>query len=1224
MRNINPFILLILLPFFLNACTAGGSKDLQNLRTEYSTTPLGIDVANPRFSWEMIAPEGVRGVKQKAYRITVHDPAGNIMWDSNRTESDASLAIRYEGNPLQPVTRYRWSVTVWDQDDRSISNRSWFETGLMNPDPGLSGWDGADWIGGSDSDMVLYSHCLSVFRVDYTLCLDESTGSTRAGFILGANDNRLLDKNMNIYGIENERNGHYVKLELDISGVDGSPSGMAEFKIYRVGYHPDDKPDKPLHNIAIPLSIINQDNKYEPHNVYIRSVFGSLTISIDGSDTDHTLQNPNANRWRGGGFNINPSGVGGDYISFPMLADIGFFINEGQKAYLSELAIKHFRSPSNTIFSEDLTKPDYHGIFVPYVDSVHAGFSVINGRYVLDGSQGKLFITGNPSRNSMPMLRTEFTAERGIQQARLYITARGVYEVYLNGNRVGEDYFNPGLTQYNKTHMYQAYDVTSMIIPGEENALGAMLGEGWWSGNYTFNGNNWNYFGDRQSLLVRLVITHKDGSVQVITSNDNDWKYCNDGPILYGSFFQGEVYDARKEAAIESWSRAGYDDSAWKKAVTIPLDGTAFTGSIPGFMGSAAAIDYDSLNLIGQIGENATVVKTLKAQSMTEVRPGVFVYDMGQNMVGIPRITIPNGKAGTKVRLRYAEVLYPDMEEYRNNAGMVMLENIRAAHVQDLYIMREGENIIQPHFTFHGYRFVEITGIKEALLPERIEGLVISSVKEQTASYTTSNEKVNRLWENIVWSQIGNFLSIPTDCPQRNERMGWSGDISVFSRTATYLADANQFLKRHLLALRDMQDSNGRFSDVAPVGNGFGGILWGSAGMTIAWETYLQYGDAEILQEHYDAMKKYIAYLETRVDDKTGVMTEGPLGDWLSPEGNKNDNSLLWETYYLFDLEIIARVAEILNRSADAARYWEKYEERKEHFNTTYIDPETHKTKRSAFSGSFRRMGPPGQDNRSQEDEENGKIVFIDTQVSYAVPLALDAFSEENRPGVIEHLVRVCTTEREDDAGVIRPPYSLMTGFIGTAWISKALSDNGYNDVAYLLLQQESYPSWLYPVNQGATTIWERLNSYTKEDGFGGNNSMNSFNHYSFGAVGQWMMAYSAGIQRDENHPGFKHFILQPEPDPTGKMMWAAGHYESMYGQIRSSWTVENGILTVRVTVPANTSATLFLPSNPEQTIKESGLPAKSAEGVTFIGFENQKAVYELLSGEYEFTVSDS
>jgi alpha-L-rhamnosidase len=1223
MRNPYTFILLASLAVILNTGIVYGATGIKNLQTEYTTTPLVMDVAHPRFSWEMIAPEVARGVKQKAYQIKVHDPAGNLMWDTERTESDVSLAIRYKGEPLQPATRYTWSVTVWNQDDEHVSDSSWFETGLMNSDPELSAWNGAEWIGGSDSDLVLYSHYLSVFRVDYTLCLDEPTGSTRAGFILGANDNRLLDKNMNIYGIESGRDGHYVKLELDISGVDGSSSGLARFNIYRVGYHPDDQPDKPFYSIDIPISIINSENRYDPHTISIQSVFGSLTISINGTDPDHTLKNPRAS-WRGGGgFNINPSGVGGDYISFPMLADIGFSVDEGQKAHLSELAIIHYRRPSNTIFSEDLTAPDYHGIFTRYIESANAGFTVNNGRYVIDGSRGELFITANPSRNSMPMLRTEFSAEKGVQQARLYVTARGVYEIYLNGNRVGEDYFNPGLTQYNKTHMYQTYDVTSMIIPGEGNALGARLGEGWWSGNYTFTGSNWNCFGDRQSLLARLVITYKDGTVKIITSNDKEWKYYHDGPVIYGSFFQGEVYDAGKEAAIKNWSTAGYDDSAWKEASTVPLDGTAFTGSSTGFMGSASSIDYDSLCLTGQIGENATIVRTLKAQSMIEVRPGVFVYDMGQNMVGIPRITIRNGKPGSRIRLRYAEVLYPDLEEYQDNAGMVMLENIRAAHAQDLYIMKDGENIIQPHFTFHGYRFIEITGIDEALPPERVEGLVISSVKKQTASYVTSNEKVNRLWENIVWSQTGNFLSIPTDCPQRNERMGWSGDISVFSRTATYLADVNQFLKRHLLAMRDIQDSNGRFSDVAPVGSGFGGILWGSAGMTVAWEAYLQYGDIELLLEHYDAMKRYIEYLDTRIDEKTGVLTEGPLGDWLSPEGNKNDNSLLWEAYYLFDLEIMARVAEILNRSEDAARYWKKYKERKAHFNATYIDPETHKTIKSASSGSFNRMSRPGQDNIAREEENNGKVVFVDTQASYAVPLALGAFNEENRPGAAENLAKACTCERADDAGVMRPPGSMMTGFIGTAWISKALSDNGFNDVAYRLLQQESYPSWLYPVNQGATTIWERLNSYTKEDGFGGNNSMNSFNHYSFGAIGQWMMAYSAGIQRDESYPGFQHFFLQPEPDPTGKMKWVNGYYDSMYGRIESSWKIESGILTVRVAVPANTSATLYLPADPEQRVKESNKPVESAEGFIFTGYKKNKAVYELLSGQYEFTVSD-
>jgi alpha-L-rhamnosidase len=1203
----------------MNFLIANSAPVIGNLMVEYTKTPIGIDVILPRFSWQMIAPDGERGYSQTAYQIEVKDTRGNVVWDTKKVAGDVSLGVQYAGSPLTAITRYNWTVTVWDQSNGSAKGASWFETGLMNPDPGLSAWDGAQWIGGSADDMVLYSHYLSVFKVEYSLQLDQVSGSSKAGFVLGANDSRLLDKNMNIYGIASEHNGHYIKFELDLTAVDGSEKGLAKFNIYRVGYHPNDKPDKPLYIIDVPLTLIHAGNKYQPHQVTIESIFGGLTVYINGAGNDNVLRVPQVVGQRGGGININPIGAGGDYISFPMVADIGFSMEAGQKASFTDVAIRNYRNPSNILFKEDLTTTQYKGIFAGYTAREGSGLIAGAGVYALNGGNNGLFIVSDPSHNSMPMMRAEFSAKAvEIEKARLYITARGIYEVYINGKRVGEDYFNPGLTQYNITHLYQTYDVTAMIVAGSNNAIGAWLGEGWWSGNYTFSGNNWNYFGDRQSLLAKLVITYKDGSVKVVTTNNSEWKYFNDGPVVYGSFFQGEAYDARKETAIAGWNRAGYKDIAWKKVQIVPLEGTAFLGSSSGFMGAATTISYDSLSIIGQIGGNAGVIKTLQAQSVKEVRPGVFVYDMGQNMVGIPSIIIKDGKAEGKIRMRFAEVLYPDLKEYEANTGMVMLENIRAAHAQDLYILKAGENIIRPHFTFHGYRYIEITGIDKALPLEAVQGLVISSIKELNASYMTSNEKVNRLWQNIVWSQYGNFLSIPTDCPQRNERLGWSGDISVYSRTSTYVANVDQFFRRHMFAMRDMQSSNGRFSDVAPVGNGFGGILWGSAGITVAWETYQQYGDIGLLREHYGAMQKYLSFLDTRIDAKTGVMSEGPLGDWLSPEGNKNDNTLLFSAYHIFDLGIMAKVSEALGKTDDAAAYLKKYNERKEHFNKTYIDPQTHKTIKSSYrAAGFTAPGSEGPSRETPPEAVSSEIEFMDTQASYAIPLALGVFNDENKSYVAKNLTETVKRENTDDGGVKRPAFSLMTGFIGTAWISKALSDNGYGDIAYKLLQQESYPSWLYPVNQGATSIWERLNSYTIENGFGGNNSMNSFNHYSFGAVGQWMMAYSLGIQRDE--PGFKNFILQPDPEPTGQMTWATGYYDSMFGRINSSWKVDNGILTYTATVPANTTATLYLPAGSAKAVKEGGKDVNNIKGITFIKFENGKAVYELKSGSYEF-----
>jgi alpha-L-rhamnosidase len=373
----------------------------------------------------------------------------------------------------------------------------------------------------------------------------------------------------------------------------------------------------------------------------------------------------------------------------------------------------------------------------------------------------------------------------------------------------------------------------------------------------------------------------------------------------------------------------------------------------------------------------------------------------------------------------------------------------------------------------------------------------------------------------------------------------------------------------------------------------------------VPWEVYQQYGDVRILEEHYPAMVAYVDYLETTLGEN-GLSSDNALGDWLGPQNNQLGSDFLVTAYHVYDLWIMAKTAELLGRDADAEKYWRMHGERKAFFNETFVDDEG---RTRGIVGRRRGFGgrPPTP----------GEWKVADNQTSYAVGLALGAFSDDRVSLMTDRLAAAVERENVDDDGVARPPHSLMTGFIGTAWISQALSDNGRDDLAYRLLQNDKYPSWLYAIDQGATTIWERLNGYTVEDGFGGNNSMNSFNHYSFGAIGQWMMAYSLGIERGE--PGFKRFVLQPRYDPTGEMTWAKGHYDSMYGRIGSAWKVDGDRLIYSATVPANTTATLHLPARSRDAVTEGGQPAAQAEGVELIGYEDGKALFELESGRYEF-----
>lgn len=1178
-----------------------GQFDITRLQTEYQETPLGMDVQKPVFSWQMNADTNLRGVSQKAYQIEVIDESGSTVWNSKKVESGISVGISYNGEALKATTRYTWKVSVWDQNNKEITAKSWFETGLMNPDPKLSAWNGANWIGGTDKDMVLYSHYLTVFQFGYEIQLDQKTKSNKASFVFGANDERLMNKNRNIQDVANKKDSSYVKLELDISAVNGTENGKAKLNIYRVGYTKTDNNKVPFKTFEIPLSSINQTNKYSKHQIFASSVFGVFNFYVDGNDRVHNVTKDDSGQTNS--VNLNPIGRGADYIAYPIVGDIGFSLNKGQKAYFSNVEIMNFRSPSNSLFKENLDTTSYNGIFS---SANKTQFSVINGQYVLDAKMQNIHIIENPTQNAIPMLRTEFKTEgKTIKKARIYATARGIYELYLNGERVGKDYFSPGLTQYNKTHLYQTYDVTSMVLEKGVNAFGAFLSEGWWSGNITYTGENWNFFGDRQSLLAKLVITYNDGSQQIVTTNPETWKYYKDGPIQYGSFFQGEVYDANKEAAVTNWSKPNYNDSNWTKTQIVRLEGTTYNQN------SNSNLDFSRMKLIGMPGVTAKIVKKMKPVSVEEVRPGVFVYDMGQNMVGFPRIEFENTSKGDTIMMRYAEVKYPELKEYNANKGMIMLENMRAAMVRDIYFCKGNNDVVQPRFTFHGFRYLEITGIKKALPLDKITGMVLSSIDSTTAGYETSNPLVNKLWQNIEWSSRGNFLYIPTDTPARNERMGWSGDISVFSKTATYIANVGPFLRRHMLAMRDMQDKDGRFTDTAPVTDAFGGILWGSAGIVVAWESYQQYGDVSLLAEHYDAMKHYTDYLKTNLNPETGIQSGSLLGDWLSPEGYKNDDTILWDAYYAYDLEIMRKVAAILGKTDDAKCFEQEYIERKIHFNKTHVDVITGKTIHLGHRFAWGYRVP--------KEELPQKGSFSDTQASYAIPLAFDLFDKNTEGKAANNLVAALERKNKDELGVMRPEYSLMTGFIGTASISNALSKNGKDKEAYQLLQQTSYPSWLYSVENGATTIWERLNSYTNENGFGGNNSMNSFNHYSFGAVGAWMINNSLGIARDE--PGFKKFVLQPTPDPSGKITFAKGYYDSMYGKITSEWKTVNGQTIYTIVVPANTTATLYLKASNLNQITEAGNKIKQQKDITYIGKKEDRLIFTLLSGTYKFVV---
>ena len=797
---------------------------------------------------------------------------------------------------------------------------------------------------------------------------------------------------------------------------------------------------------------------------------------------------------------------------------------------------------------------------------------------------GERVLLSPAEESGAPMLRKAFEVKKSLASARLYTTARGIYEYEINGKRLGDDWFNPGSTDYRYRIFYNTYDITPLLKKGT-NAIGAMLGAGWYS-DFTGFATAWqDQFGVDLSLLAKIVLTYSDGSQETIVS-DGSWQCFNGGPITSDSFQNGEDYDARR--VVKGWSEPRFDASDWQP-VTIekPL--------------------ADSVKLCHYVGSPIRCQQTLKAVSVSEPKPGVFVYDMGQNMVGVPRIRL-QGQPGQEITFQYGEMIYPAEVPadplppltdsiYAERRGLAYNENYRGALATDHYICAGGgQEVFQPHFTFHGFRYIEIHGLDAALPLENVEGLVLDSVGEQTSGFETSNADVNRLYENIVWGQRGNFLSIPTDCPQRDERMGWMGDAQVFARTATYNMNVDPFFTRWFQSLRDIQGDDGSYCDFVPKvgqppygsGKGGGAMGWMEAGVVIPWQIYLQYGDTRFITEHYASMQAYMDYLDHRA---VGDIQPGSgYGDWVAVE---HTNSPLTNTaYWGYDALLMEKMASAIGKHADAQRYHALHERIKKAFNREFIGPDGI-TKES-------KHVPPYSEWIAGGSGESGKFK-ANTQTSYVVPLQAELFDDQHKPLAVQNLVD----------NVAKHGYTLTTGFIGTPYINLVLSKNGYDNVAYKLFEQHNFPSWLYPVLQGATTMWERWNSYTIRQGFGPVD-MNSFNHYSFGAIQEWMFSYMLGIKPIESDPGYHSFALSPRVG--GSFSYVRGHFDSVYGRIESAWQMTEDGIRFDFTVPANTRAMLTLPVSDDSAVEVVSGADYAVEGAT-------PGSYELPSGKYTFIV---
>jgi len=705
-----------------------------------------------------------------------------------------------------------------------------------------------------------------------------------------------------------------------------------------------------------------------------------------------------------------------------------------------------------------------------------------------------------------PYFRREFAVASPIRRARIYASARGVYRLHLNGQRVGDAELAPGWTDYRRRMQYQTYDVTELLRVGN-NAVGAILGDGWYAGYVGCRFRRQNY-GEYPEILVQMNVELEDGSTFVIHT-DTDWKAA-EGPLEYSDMLVGERYDARKEH--DGWDMPDYDDTTWK----------------------GAALEYTpphAVPFVPQPDAPVRVVQDLVPHGLTRRDDGTYIVDIGQNVAGRIRLRIRGGVAGAVVQLRFAEVLQTD--------GSLYTDNLRRATATDTYVVRgdgASDEIYEPYFTFHGFRYVEVSGYPGDLRRDDLIARVMESETEPTGTIETGNPMVNQLISNIQWGQRGNFLSVPTDCPQRDERMGWMGDAQVFVRTAAYNRNVAAFFTKWMYDVTDAQSPQGSFPNVAPLMalDGDGAPAWGDAGVIVPWTIYLMYGDTGILERCYENMARWVAYiLEGNPDGIWRERSSYNFSDWLSIDA-ETPPDVLGTAYLAYDCSLMARIASVLGRDADASHYRRLFD---------FV--------RSAFCREF--------------VDSEGRIAGR-TQTAYVIALHMDLLPEDLRPLAALHLVNDI---RQRDG-------HLSTGFIGVGYLCPVLTRAGYPEVAYQLLLNETFPSWGYSIAHGATTIWERWDGWTDHKGFQ-DPTMNSFNHYSLGSVGEWLYRYVAGIDVEQEGAGFKHFLLRPYPDE--RLGFVRARFESPFGCIASEWRIEGGTFYWNVVVPPNTTATIYVPS---------------------------------------------
>ncbi len=1054
----------------------GTSVKAERLRVEYHAQPVAIDVMRPRLSW--IVTSTGKGKVQSAYRIIVasckdrlKDNVGDL-WDSGKVASSQTNQIEYTGKGLKSRQQCWWKVRIWDGDGKKSV---WSKVSSWKM--GLLNkcdWQ-AKWIGYDKPEPAKYKQPALDMHLD----------------------------GCSYYWYSKKEDSEPQKL---------APPGVICFR-KKVTFGTDEV----VKRARIILAADDEAKVYinEQFGGKVKMEMGKTIYDLSGlfKRGENIIAIVASNfvaGWPANGY--NPCGI---------IAKIEIELADGSKRVIkldeSWKVTDEKISDSWIEFGFDDSswkKPEF---ICKYWEGVYGGF---DKRYILPPP---------------PYLRKDFSLSKPVKKAYVYVTALGLFEMRINGQKISDSILTPGWSDFRKRINYSAYDVTGLLKRGD-NAAGAILADGWYAG-YLAWGRVRERYGKEPRFIAQMEVEYVDGSKETIVT-DKSWK-ANYGPIFEADVLEGVTYDAREE--MSGWDKAGYDDTKW--------DDVAVTESV-------------DIKMQIHAGEPIRIVKQLRPVAITEPHPGYYVFDFGQNFAGFARLKI-KGKAGQKITIKFAEMLDSD--------GSIYTANLGGARATETYICKGGGvEVWQPSFTFHGFRYVEVTGISRRPGKDMITGLVIHSDTPAVGSFECSNDLINQIYSNVTWSQRSNFVDVPMDCPQRDERMGWLGDAQIFCRAATYNMDVASFFTKWMDDVVDGQSDDGRFPDVAPnmAASGSGSAAWADAGIICPWTIYKVYNDTKILEQHYPAMQKWIQFCEKNSNGLLRPKTEYP--DWLSI-GEDTPREIIGTTYFAYSAGLMAEIAGAIGKAEDAKKYIELKERIKKAFNKAYV-------------------------------AEDGTIKG-NTQCCYVLALYFDLLDDEMRPVAAKHLIKRIEAMNGH----------LSTGFVGLSYLMPVLAETGNIDVAYRLLLNETFPSWGYSIKNGATTIWERWDGWTEEKGFQAP-GMNSFNHYSLGAVGSWLMGGIAGIETDGY--GYRKIIIKPLPG--GGLGYTKGSFDSINGFVKSSWWHGGGIFKLDVTIPANTSAMVYVPTSYE-CLKAASRIAKDKKFTKFIELKDGYAAFAIGSGDYKF-----